>query len=272
MEMKCGEFQKKLERLKSDFEYAKRLIKDFERTGKEEEENIQWIIQNVENSASWFREKLTTSSEAEAREIMGQDLFVGTEIAEKIFGGMKPFERRIPFSRAELIQAKLEGKILLYRPGYSLRGPPMTIEGMITNIQFNDPLINTAFFTGEHRFDFGVMLNMTRNHSLGRMEMEKSSWNLIQIDSRMVTAGEADKIGALPSVIETYYDIFASKKISAFFKERIGGMWTSTQGAKNYERYTMSGAAPDGSIRINPVVRETNEWLSFYTCDSREVD
>lgn len=271
MEMKCGEFKEKLEKLKSNVEYAKGLIEEFQKTGKEEEENIQWVIQNIENSASWFRERLTKTNEQEAQEIMGDELFVGTEIAEKIFGGMKPFEPRIPFSRAELMEAKMEGKILLYRPKYRQNGP-LNPESLMTHIGFNDPLINTAFFTGEHRFDFGVMLDMTRNHSLGRVEMEKSSWNLIQIDSRMVTAGEADKIGALPSVIEAYYDIFASKKISAFFKERIGGMWTSTKGAKNYERYTMSGAAPHGSIRINPVIRETNEWLSFYTCESREVD
>lgn len=267
--MKCGEFQNKLERLKSDFEYAKRLIKDFERTGKEEEENIQWIIQNIENSASWFREKLTTSSEAEAREIMGQDLFVGTEIAEKIFGGMKPFERRIPFSRAELIQAKLEGKILLYRPGYSLRGPPMTIEGMITNIQFNDPNVNMEFFNGDHTFDFNRLLTEVRQENVGSDSIQNSSWNLITTSGQKRSFTDASSQGSLPSLTEAFYDLLASKKLTQKYSANSVHVSTEPKGKPGYYyRLMLKSKHRSNTLELYPDITQSG----YYTCESREVD
>ncbi|MCC7523110.1 hypothetical protein IT407_04935 [Candidatus Uhrbacteria bacterium] len=267
MQMKCSEYRQKLESIKSDVEYAKRLIEDFKKTGVEEEESILWVIQNIENSASWFREKLTTSSEQEAQEIMGDTHFIGTKIAEKIFGGSKPFEPRIPFSRAELMEAKMEGKILLYRPSYTMRGPPMTIEGMITNIQFNDPSVNADFFNGNHVFNLTEMLNMARRGSINPSGIEKSSWNLLEFHESG-TREEAVKKGAIPSAAEVFYDLLSAKKLTEMLLEQNQKIvWVSVP------RTTMR-LAKDGSgvLALVTAPRADEERYSYYTCESREVD
>ena len=274
MEMKCGIFQQRLEKLKSDFAYVNRLIEDFKRTGKEEEENIEWVIQNVENSASWFRERLRTTSEREAQEIMGDDLFVGTEVSKNIFGGMKPLDRFVPFSLAELMEAKMQGKILLYRPRYTHRGPPMTVEGMVNIIQFNDPNVNMEFFSEDHTFDFDYILQAMRNHSLKNTQIVRSTWSLIQLHPEAARYVEAKNTGELPDVVESFYDILASKKVAKFLRDRQEGMlWTSTKSTSHAnEGFTILGAKPDASLRLQAIIRPKEDELPFYTCESREVD
>ena len=118
MSLSCKQAQKALADLQESLADFKAELQTFSTTGdRKVEEDLALGVSMMRKDAKVLREKLTTTTYQEAKEIFEDEFFVGYEVARELFDLSTPStSERLPFSRHRLMEAKEQGMILIYRP------------------------------------------------------------------------------------------------------------------------------------------------------------
>lgn len=213
MSLSCKQAQKALADLKESFADFKAELQTFSTTGdRKVEEDLALGVSMMRKDAKVLREKLTTTTYQEAKEIFDDEFFVGYEVARELFDVSTPDTKEpIPFSRHALMEAKEQGKILIYRP-LGLR----SIQNMCQRF------LDRANPSQSHHMDWNIpsaiateyeKYSKEANERWQRSEFLTPGWALIDTseldEKKTVRSMSFDR----PRMADMIYDVIASRLV-----------------------------------------------------------
>ncbi|MCC7523111.1 hypothetical protein IT407_04940 [Candidatus Uhrbacteria bacterium] len=214
MSLSCNEAQKELARLKKRFMLFKDELEEFSKHGPNESvmANLRDLKLNLSRESGKLREQLTTTPYQEAKEIFEEEFFIGYKVARDLFDVMTPDTNEpIPFARHELMEAKEQGKILIYRP-----------LGMHRIQDICRRFLNRSNPSPNHHMD-GIFATMIATQYVKYAEEANKRWqrsDFLTPGWSIVDTSELDEKKTVrsmgfdrPRMVDMVYDIIASRLV-----------------------------------------------------------
>lgn len=213
MPLSCEQAQKALADLKESLADFKKELKEFTETGdRKAGEDLALGVSMMRKDAKELREKLTTTPYLEAKEMFENEFFVGYEVARELFDVNTPDTKEpIPFSRHALLEAKEQGKILIYRP-----------LGMHRIQDICQRFLDRKNPNSDHHMDWNIptliateyeKYSEEANKRWQRSEFLTPGWSLIDTSELDETKTVRSMSFDRPRMADIIYDIIASRLV-----------------------------------------------------------